>query len=61
MKFIQEVIDYDKPINDSVLKSLQSIISNPNFNWDYVMRVNLGASFLCAWVIHIVEYNKTFK
>ena len=61
MKFIQEVIDYDKPINDSVLKPLQSIISNPNFNWDYVLRRNIAASYLCAWVINIVEYNKTFK
>ena len=62
MKFIKELREYNKEeIDDRVLEKLKPILSEPYFNFEFMKFKNSGASFLCAWVTNVVEYNRIYK
>ena len=50
-RFVGEIREYDKRINQSILKELQLIITNPDFNSGSALRMGTTALYLFNCVI----------
>ena len=62
IKFIEEIKEYKKEeIDDWILEKLKPILSQPFFNQEDMRSQNQAASFLCGWVVNVVEFNRIYK
>ncbi|CAH1408276.1 unnamed protein product [Nezara viridula] len=62
VNFLNRLKYFDKDhIPDAVLRSIGSLIRNPDFDPDKVGIVSTAAKSLCMWVIAIEKYGKIFK
>ena len=62
IKFIEDIQAFKKEeIDDWILEKLKPILSQPGFNQTEMERQNQAASFLCAWVVNVVDYNRIYK
>lgn len=62
IKFIEDIQTYKKEeIDEWILEKLKPILSQPGFNQNDMERQNIAASFLCAWVVNVVDYNRIYK
>ena len=52
--FVKAMVNYDTSrVSDYALTRLSKYVENENFTPEYVAKISVGASFLCAWVISI--------
>ncbi|XP_014276767.1 dynein axonemal heavy chain 2 isoform X2 [Halyomorpha halys] len=62
VNFLNRLKNFDKDhIPDPVLRSIGSLIRNPDFDPEKVGIVSTAAKSLCMWVIAIEKYGKIFK
>ena len=62
IKFIEEIVAFKKEeIDDWILEKLKPILTQPTFNQSDMERQNIAASYLCAWVVNVVEFNRIYK
>lgn len=61
-KFIEEIGAFDKEhIDETILDLVKPIVALPHFNFEEMASKSKAASFLCAWVVNVVEYNRIYK
>jgi len=61
-KFIDDILSFDgNNIDQSLLDLVQPILDEPYFNFETMKTKSYAGSFLCAWVVNIVAYNKIYK
>ena len=61
-KFKEEIENFNKEqIDEWILEQLRPIIAQDFFNEKEMGKKSEAASFLCAWVVNVVEYNRIYK
>ncbi|CAG9311235.1 unnamed protein product [Blepharisma stoltei] len=61
-KFIEEIGVFDKEhIDEGILDLVRPIIVLPHFTFEEMSSKSKAASYLCAWVVNVVEYNRIYK
>eukprot|EP00002_Diphylleia_rotans_P022931 TRINITY_DN4501_c0_g1_i3.p1 TRINITY_DN4501_c0_g1~~TRINITY_DN4501_c0_g1_i3.p1 ORF type:complete len:4513 (-),score=1142.54 TRINITY_DN4501_c0_g1_i3:360-11993(-) len=60
--FLQQLITYDKDsMSDAILKRIEKVVADPEFNPEAVGKVSGAAKSLCMWVIAMEKYGHIFR
>lgn len=61
-QFIENVLSFDgEKIADDKLKHIQPVLDQDYFNFESMKRYSEAASFLCAWICNIINFNRIYK